>query len=860
MARIAAIQLLNDTPVNGLQYTEQKRSRLVIVHFHDATDTGALGNPVSTSGTAKARVSYAGYYYDAGDRTTAVVDIGTNGGSAWSRPGSVPSRSDTVLVSSVTYDSAGLTYETTDPKAIVARTLYDDLGRTVKTIEHYVDGTVGDDKDKTTEYTYGPAGMTSLTAKLTGGGGQTTEWVYGVTSGVYSNDIVGETRWPDASTGSASSSEDEHVTVNALGQTLTSEDRNGNLRTFGYDVVGRLTDDVLTTLGTNVDGAVRRISTAYDGQGNPYLLTSHDATTSGNIVNQVQRAYNGLGQLVTEWQSHSGAVNTSTSPKVQYAYSEMPSGANHSRLTGMTYPNGRSLAFNYASSLNADISRLSSISDGGDTLEAYDYLGLGTVVARSHPQPGVNLTYIGSPADAGDQYAGLDRFGRIVDQNWDKSGTAVDRYQYAYDRNGNRTSRTNAVNSAFNEVYTYDSLNQIITFNRNSGTRTLDWDYDALGNMESVTTNGGSPATRTHNKQNELTVMAGNSLVFDANGNMTTDETGKQFVYDGWNRVVEVKASGGATLIEYQYDARNYRVVEDDGTAKDLYYSSEWQVLEERVSGNATASYVWSPIYIDAMIARDRDSDANGSLDERLYPTHDANFNVTGLLNTSGSIVERNAYDPFGVATILSAGWSSIGSSAYSWAHQHQGLRLVSVSGAHHVRHREYLATQGRWGRVDPIRFEGDCGNFFRSFGNNPILFVDPTGELFWIPVIILGAALFTGTAGYSNAPTSSVESIISPPKPMLSLEYSIIGAAYGLAAVTIGNAAIALVAVRRSGYPVNTANPGNPFPANAQPGQMLNNINPNTLQAGQRTALDTNRLQAQAQLIQQGITRAMRC
>lgn len=720
---------------------------LVATHrdrFHDATDTGALGNPSSTSGTAKARVSYVGHYYDAGDRVTATVDVGSNGGSAWSRPGSVPSRSDTVLVASVTYDSAGLTSETTDPKAIVARTLYDDLGRTTKTIEHYVDGTVGDDNDKTTEYTYGPAGMTSLTAKLTGGGGQTTEWVYGVSSGITSNDIVGETRWPDASTGSASSSEDEDVTVNALGETITREDRNGNVHTFGYDVLGRMVDDVVTTLGTNVDGAVRRIRTAYDGQGNPYLLTSHDATTGGNIVNEVQRAYNGLGQLITEWQSHSGAVNTSTSPKVQYAYSEMPSGANHSRLTGMTYPNSRSITFNYSSGLNADISRLTSISDGGTTLESYDYLGLGTVVVRSHPQPGVSLTYIGSPADAGDQYAGLDRFGRIVDQNWNKSGTAVDRYQYAYDRNGNRTSRTNVLNSLFNEVYTYDGLNQIITFNRNSGARTLAWDYDALGNMESVTTNGGSPATRTHNEQNELTVMAGNSLAFDPNGNMTTDETGKQFVYDGWNRVVEVKASGGVTLIEYQYDARNYRVIEDDGTAKHLYYSSEWQLLEERVSGNATASYVWSPIYIDAMIARDRDSDANGSLDERLYPTHDANFNITGLLSTSGSIVERNAYDPFGAGTILNASWSSIGSSVYSWAHQHQGLRLVGVSGAHHVRHREYSATQGRWGRMDPLGYGAGDVDLYRFVYNQPLGGTDPSGLFFDPATATIGISIIS--------------------------------------------------------------------------------------------------------------------
>jgi hypothetical protein len=86
---------------------------------------------------------------------------------------------------------------------------------------------------------------------------------------------------------------------------------------------------------TALDGSVRRIETAYDAQGNAYLVTSYDAASGGSVVNQVQRAFNGLGQLTTEWQSHSGAVNTSTTPKVQYAYSEMPSGADHSRLTSL---------------------------------------------------------------------------------------------------------------------------------------------------------------------------------------------------------------------------------------------------------------------------------------------------------------------------------------------------------------------------------------------------------------------------------------------------------------------------------------------------------------------------------------------
>ena len=61
-----------------------------------------------------------------------------------------------------------------------------------------------------------------------------------------------------------------------------------------------------------MDGSVRRIETAYDAQGNAYLHTSYDAASGGNIVNQVQESFNGLGQLTAEYQAYNGAVNTST--------------------------------------------------------------------------------------------------------------------------------------------------------------------------------------------------------------------------------------------------------------------------------------------------------------------------------------------------------------------------------------------------------------------------------------------------------------------------------------------------------------------------------------------------------------------
>src|SRR5206468_11038791 len=99
----------------------------------------------------------------------------------------------------------------------------------------------------------------------------------------------------------ASAAQQESSTVNALGQVLTATDRNGSVHAYSYDVLGRLVADAVTTLGAGVDGAVRRLETAYDAQGNASLFTSYDAAVGGNIINQVQRLYNGLGQLLAEY-------------------------------------------------------------------------------------------------------------------------------------------------------------------------------------------------------------------------------------------------------------------------------------------------------------------------------------------------------------------------------------------------------------------------------------------------------------------------------------------------------------------------------------------------------------------------------
>jgi RHS repeat-associated protein len=738
--------------------------------FDSETATGSLGDP---NNSPKARVYYLADWYDAAGRPTAEADVGTNGGAAYTRPATPPAASDTVLLTTWSYNAAGWLDTTTDPRGIQTKDYYDNLGQVTKEVADYTGGSPSNSSDQTTEYGYdGDGNPLYVQVDLPGGAVQKTQYLYGATtaggSDVNSNDLLVGVQYPDPTTGQPSAAQQEKYTVNALGETKTVTDRNGNVHTLSYDVLGRLTSDAVTTLGAGVDGAVRRIDTAYDAQGNPYLFTSYADTAGTTVINQVQQTFNGLGQLTADYQAHGGAVNASSTPSVQYAWSQMAGGANNSRLVSMTYPNGRVLNYNYASGVDNAISRLTSISDASGTLEQESYLGLGTVVQRAHPLSGVNLTYIKQAGenngDAGDPYTGLDRFGRVVDQRWvlTSNGTATDRFQYGYDRDGNALYRANLVNHNFDELYHasgagngYDNLNRLTAFSRGqlsasqqggpldtvaSPSHSQSWALDAQGNFASVTTDG-TPTARNTNAQNETTQVGSAALAYDGNGDLTKDQAGQQLVWDAWGRLVQVKSASGGTLASYAYDGLGRRVQEaEGGTTTDLYYNADGQVVEERVGGQARVQYVWSPVATDTLVERDRDPTGGGTLSERLWVQQDANGDVTALVNSSGQVVERYAYDPYGAVTVLDANWNvRTGGSAYAWRYLFQGGRYDTATGYYNFRARDYSPTLGTWLRNDPLGFGGGDTNLYRFVTNNPLNEADPTGlfglltlPLFW--------------------------------------------------------------------------------------------------------------------------------
>ena len=122
---------------------------------------------------------------------------------------------------------------------------------------------------------------------------------------------------------------------------------------------------------------------------------------------------------------------------------------------------------------------------------------------------------------------------------------------------------------------------------------------------------------------------------------------------------------------------------------RDLYYSSNWQVVEEDTQSLTTGNpetvdqYVWGLAYVDEMVLRDDNASLSSSanygtstsgLNERFYVMQDANWNTVALVNDwSDSIVENFIYDPYGNVTVLNAAATGGATDAYIWMYLHQG-------------------------------------------------------------------------------------------------------------------------------------------------------------------------------------------
>jgi len=223
-------------------------------------------------------------------------------------------------------------------------------------------------------------------------------------------------------------------------------------------------------------------------------------------------------------------------------------------------------------------------------------------------------------------------------------------------------------------------------------------------------------------------------------GNLTASYTA---TYDAWHRLVKL-AIGGTTVAEYEYDATKQRIVKKVYASGVLdyehhyYYNDNWQVLETRIVDlesedpepyGPLAQYVWHPYYIDSLILRDYDSNLDG-IAVRYYYTQDVNFNVLSIPTSTGTVLERYGYTPYGQVEVLTASFTpdSDGLSDSKNDITLTGQRFDSESRLMLYRHRYYHPVIGTFCSRDPIGYRGSQWSLYEYVNGRPMVAVDSSG------------------------------------------------------------------------------------------------------------------------------------
>jgi RHS repeat-associated protein len=88
-----------------------------------------------------------------------------------------------------------------------------------------------------------------------------------------------------------------------------------------------------------------------------------------------------------------------------------------------------------------------------------------------------------------------------------------------------------------------------------------------------------------------------------------------------------------------------------------------------------------------------------------MYALQDAKWNITALTDTSGAVIERFAYNPYGQSTVLDANFApdSDGISDVAWEYRFTSREFDAETGLHHFRARFYHDGLGRFIGRDPL-------------------------------------------------------------------------------------------------------------------------------------------------------------
>ncbi len=357
---------------------------------------------------------------------------------------------------------------------------------------------------------------------------------------------------------------------------------------------------------------------------------------------------------------------------------------------------------------------------------------------------------------------------RQVTDNVDTSKSKTQKYYYDGD---NIIAELDAENN-LTASYTHSPLMPDLHNNGQLATASNPYDknetftYDVLGNR--ITDDQGNYVY--DQKLQKLQSDYQYNYFYDNNGNLIrktpvdVNKPAYKYTYSSTNQLIKIETISGimgqvTKTVEFKYDVLGRRMqkkitdvaVPEKSFTRRYVYNGANIFAEFDGSNNVLAQYTHSPLRPDDVLAvQITATGASAGLAQasgKYFYLKDLLGSITDITDASGNVVQKYEYSAYGkIYAIRDSSGNDISSSpVVNTSFTYTGREWDSESGMYYYRARYYDPSTGRFLQADPD--PGDLQdtltivNKYVYAGNNPVMYGDPSGRLFFLIPIIAGIA-----------------------------------------------------------------------------------------------------------------------
>jgi RHS repeat-associated protein len=293
----------------------------------------------------------------------------------------------------------------------------------------------------------------------------------------------------------------------------------------------------------------------------------------------------------------------------------------------------------------------------------------------------------------------------------------ISAFIYDNDALGRRTERLDFDENLLVQTnsFRYNNYSEIAGANMN--TNNYQFTYDDIGNRVYAEF-PDHEADYGCNAQNAYTEISAynpaffhDQFTYDLDGNMLTNQIRYSsyvwyYTWNAENRMTSATNTADGTYVTYKYDyqGRMFEKITSHGgseTRRDFIWNNN-NIIQELITNNSqltTNIYTWAN-------GETLTASLNG---ETVFYAHDANKNVTGLVDDSGTHLVHYDYSPFGVqsSTVYSSPFT-VSLNPFRFSNEY----FDETTGQVEFWRRKYFPQLGKFASRDPIGVQGGLNEY----------------------------------------------------------------------------------------------------------------------------------------------------